>query len=83
MWVHFPRRVMYKDVFKLSLLLSLKFAHRGMKVTLKDFIEFLQEQGVHVIEFKGKLFVIDQYNETIARISPHPLGGFEIADISP
>jgi hypothetical protein len=83
MWLHFPRRVMYNRIFKYSLVLSLKFARKGQKVALEDFKEFLQEKGIHVLELKGRLFIIDQYDEVVAKISPHPSGGFEIADVSP
>jgi hypothetical protein len=73
----------YQKVFRQSLLLSMHFAKKGKQPKLKDFKEFLQEQGVHVLELEGELFIIDQYNEVVARISPHPLGGFEVADMAP
>jgi hypothetical protein len=73
----------YKQIFSLSVKLILNFARIGKQPNLEDFKKFLQGQGIHMVELKGKLFIVDKYNEVVARISPHPLGGFEIADMSP
>jgi hypothetical protein len=36
-----------------------------------------------VLNLKDELFIIDQYDEVVDRISHNPLGGFEIVDMLP
>jgi hypothetical protein len=70
----------YKQIFALSVKLILSFAAKGKQPNLEDFQKHLQEQGVRVIDLKNVLYVIDDYDEAIARISLHTNGGFQIEE---
>jgi hypothetical protein len=71
----------YIQIFKTSVKLVLGFARIGKQPTLEGFKKHLQRQAVQVIELRGELFVLDDYDEAIARISRHPSGGFEIKEL--
>ena len=71
----------YKKIFSQCVKLILNFAGTGQQPTLDDLKTFLQAQGARAVRLENELFVLDDYNTSISKISLHKKGGFQIAEL--
>ena len=71
----------HKQIFASSVKLILHFARTGRQPNLDDIQKHLQTQGTRAIRFENELFVLDDFDEPISKISRHHRGGFQFTKL--